>query len=188
MVKSLCPFSYRKLFQSLRWNFACHVEQRFCCTKGEVLLTCRWTVFMWLSNIKSLCKVIKYILCLSSNAVFSSWAFLGKPQGFFVCSGRLSDPVGLFSLFKSRSISLLHTWVCKLMLKTMQHLHLFQVFSYMIFSCLPACPEMSGRYWKEKTSAMAWRRIVSGLSYRAIFSRCLLNAFICDFITESRGV
>lgn len=189
MVKSLSSFSYSKKFQTLRWNFACHVEQRSCCTKGEVLLTCRWTGFLWLFNIKSLCKVIKYICCFSSNADFSSLVSLGKPQGFFVCLGRLSDLVGLFSLIKACSISLLHTWLSKSKLKTMQHLHLLQVFSYMIFSYLPACLQMSRRsYWKEKKSGMGWRKIINGFFYKAIFPLCLLNAFISDFITESRGV
>lgn len=80
--------------------------------------------------------------CISSKAVSASLASLGKPQGFFVCSGRLSDLVGLFSLTKACSISLLYTWLCKPMLKTMQHLHLFQVCCYMIFSYLPACLEV----------------------------------------------
>lgn len=99
MVKSLCSFSYSKRFQSWRWNFACHVEQRSRCTK-EVLLTCRWTVFVWLSNIKSLCKVIKCICCISSNAVFSSLASLGKPQGCFCLFRKIVRSGGAFLTYK----------------------------------------------------------------------------------------
>lgn len=95
-VKPLCSLSYSKRFPSLRWNFTRHLEQRSCWSQ-EVLLTCRWTVFC-VTLIKSLFEVIKHVCCISSNAVPSLLASLGKPQGFIVCSGRL---VGLFSTYES---------------------------------------------------------------------------------------
>lgn len=57
------------------------MKQRSHCTKA-VLLTYRWSNFVWLSNTKSFCTVIKYIGCISGNAVSSSLALLGKYEGF----------------------------------------------------------------------------------------------------------
>ena len=129
-VKSLCSFSYSKRCQTLRWNFACHMEQESHCTKGELLLTCRWTTFVWLSNIKSFFKVTKCISCIFNNAVFSSLASLGKPQGFLICSGRrLSDLVGLFLTYESLQYQL-----------TARSALQIHAEDYTAFACIPGLP------------------------------------------------
>lgn len=91
-------------------------------------------------------------------------------------------------LMKACSISLLLTLLCKSILKTVTLafipgllLHDFQLSSSLSGNIKKLLLEGKGK-------GLGQRKINNGLFYRAIFPLCLLNAFISDFITESKGV